>query len=499
MNVGLILIPPAGSNRETRLNEPAARFLAAAGQTTAQIFCQDRIADILQDLLREMVSREAPDWLNFLHDLRNGRNYARCEVTPSPDRETLLTFQRMPDGMAALFFSDISDVSQHRIRRHRTDKLATLGRLAANYAHDFNNYLAVIDRQLELMAVQDGLTPELARLLERAQSTARSAAGRSLELLTFSKPKRAAQKWIRAREIIGRLRASTAFMQSENLLLSFAADTPLAVNCDAIFLHSALLNLVINACDACGRNGSVSISAREATGADKQGRLPPERQGERWLKFSVTDTGPGIPENIRGEIFDPFFTTKSEQGGSGLGLSIVDSFIRSSQGMTYIEDTSPNGTTISLMLPADLPEGGARRPAKLQAEDGAGLRVLMVEDEFHLAESTRILLERRGFSVTLAHSLEEAMPHVLCECAQFDVVLSDVILPDGNGLELCRRSKAVAPDRPVLLISGNIPEILADGLGDCGADQVLMKPMPISDLAEALVASVAPVASGKSG
>ncbi|MCT8161377.1 response regulator [Pseudoruegeria sp. SHC-113] len=489
MNVAAFVVPAPEENTQTWLNLPAQRLATALGHTPGPRLLQGDLADGIEDLLKAGTSPGATDWQGFMQAIRTGARFARFELNFPPGRHQLVTFVHAEDGTAALFMSDISELTQFRLQRHRTDKLATLGRLAANYAHDFNNYLAVIDRQLELMSVQEGLSPDLARLLERAQSTTRSAAGRSQELLTFSKPKHDSRKWIRAREIVGRLRASTAFMQSEQLKLHFDTQSPLSVHCDAIFLHSALLNLVINACDACEGAGAVSILAQEARPDEVARWLPDAAPAPRWLKFSVTDTGHGISESDRAHIFDAFYTTKSAHGGSGLGLSIVENFVRMNNGLTYVEDTSPGGTTISMLLPAGLPHAPHERPSPTEDQVPDGFCVLIVEDEFHLAESTRHLLERKGFRVDVARSLDEALSLLQATDACYDVVLSDVVLPDGNGVELCRRSKAMAPDRPVLLISGNIPESLSEMLASCGAEQVLIKPTPIAELAAALLAS----------
>lgn len=469
-------------------NQYAKDWFEQAGKTRSFQFSQSTIVETLADLLFGDNSLPPPAWDRFLSEIESGVRLARLELSTFPNEQNLISVCNLETTGAIISVSDISQLGHRRKRLQQLDKLATLGRLAANYAHDFNNYLAIIDRQLELLSLQDPLPEQTQILLSRAQETTRAAAGRSNELLTFSRPRSKRQQSVFISEITDRLKSSTAYMQSEQLTIEIVSELEAVLKCDAIYLHSALINLIVNACDACGGEGQVNVNFSVPSEEMLNDKLPERTPGLTWVKLSVSDTGKGIDPDIQDQVFDPFFTTKQDQGGSGLGLSIVANLIKDSDGTIFVEETSDKGTTISLLLRSCSKPDVINAGKNLSKTNPDNQRILLVEDEFYLAESTRSLLVRKGFQVSLARGYSEAK--VLMENEQFDAILSDVMMPDGNGVDLCTESKLRNPLLPFLLISGNIPDSLSQPFKDCGADSVLTKPAPIEMLTKALLRAI---------
>ncbi len=466
-------------------NSYAKDLFEKAGKTRNFKFSQAEITRTLAGLVFGPVDKPPAGWSQFLAEIETGKPMARLEINIFPDTHYLLSICNAGMQGTIVSISDISQMGHIRKRQQQLDKLATLGRLAANYAHDFNNYLAIIDRQLELLSLQDPLPEHTQILLSRAQETTRAAAGRSNELLTFSRPRSQQRQSVLISEITDRLKASTAYMQSDNLTIEVVTELEAALKCDAIYLHSALLNLIVNACDACASAGHIKVSFSEPSDDLLAAELPNRTPDLNWIKLSVSDTGKGIDPDIRDQVFDPFFTTKQDQGGSGLGLSIVDNLIKNSEGTIFVEETSDKGTTISLILRSCSSPEVLNAGKHLTHREPSNQRILLVEDEFYLAESTRNLLVRKGFLVSLARGYTEAKG--LMETEDFDAILSDVMMPDGNGVDLCTESKAKNPQLPFVLISGNIPDSLSQPFKNCRADLVLTKPAPIAMLTKALL------------
>ncbi|MEP2783957.1 MAG: ATP-binding protein [Pseudoruegeria sp.] len=485
IGLSVFLSPPPDRLENFWANKTAIRTFVESGKPEGFQFSNDTLPEVLTHLMYGYETPQPKAWLAFLEGLSPGIGLRRLEFDRPDNQFNLITVWQDPKIGSLVFISDTSDMKHLRNQQEKSKKLQAIGRLAANYAHDFNNYLAIIDRQLELLSL-NAKEDDLA-LVKRAQETTRAAADRSHELLTFSQPRAKRKNSILVSDIIERLKTGTAYIQSGQMTIDFPTEIEANLSCDPVYLHSAMINLIVNACDACQRQGSVQISFKWPDRGILERYFPERDPRLDWVQISVKDTGHGIDPDIRNHVFDPFFTTKGDKGGSGLGLSIVSNLIRDSNGVIFLEDTSSAGTTISMFLPGEfkLPKQNVKSVPAVSKPNQE--HILLVEDEYYLAESTRNLLTKIGFLVTVARCYSEAKDQLDKHGSQFDGILSDVILPDGNGIELCSYSKAMLPKTPVILVSGNIPEVLSQPFIACGADRVLAKPAPIATLSKALL------------
>jgi CheY-like chemotaxis protein/anti-sigma regulatory factor (Ser/Thr protein kinase) len=214
------------------------------------------------------------------------------------------------------------------------------------------------------------------------------------------------------------------------------------VEVDASQLELALLNICLNARDAMPRGGTLIVSARNA--------------GD-MVTISVTDTGVGMPEEVRSRVFEPFFTTKEIGKGSGLGLSQAYGFAQQSGGRIEVESAPGKGTTVTLHMPATRPAAApSEEPQRARSDARASGTILVIEDDVSLAAVTAELIEDSGYTVKVAHSAAEAIEELKgTDAGGIDAVFSDVVMPGGmNGFELARKIRFQYPHIPILLTTG---------------------------------------------
>jgi two-component system, NtrC family, sensor kinase len=266
------------------------------------------------------------------------------------------------------------------------------------------------------------------------------------------------------------------------LIVNVDSDTA-PVHVDGSELELSLLNLTMNAKDAMGRGGVVTLLARNATAEEAP------RAGEPFVVVTLSDTGHGIPRPTLDRVFEPFFTTKGTGHGTGLGLSQVQGFCEQSGGAVALESTEQVGTTVRLLLPAaqgDAPQAAA--PTGVRAS-GLGERVLLVEDNDEVALTTRSLIQSLGYDVHRVGNAKEALRY-LAAGKPLDVLLSDVVMPGAmSGIDLAKLLKERHPHLPLVLMSGYTQNIAAD---DREAFQVLAKPVSPETLGAALATAVRP-------
>jgi two-component system NtrC family sensor kinase len=267
-----------------------------------------------------------------------------------------------------------------------------------------------------------------------------------------------------------------------SIRLQFFAHAPSAfVRVDAAEFELALLNLALNARDAMQKGGELTIATRTASLAGQSADLQP---GE-YVVVTVTDTGPGVPEALLARVFEPFFTTKKPGQGTGLGLSQVYGFCLQAGGIARMVSKPHTGTVVSLFLPA------AAAPTQVPAAShGTTLdgtlrgRLLLVEDNLDVAAAIKPLLEALGCAVRHVPSADDALKALDGEGGQFDVVLSDILMPGSlNGFDLAMMLRHRNPELPVLLMTG-----YAEKTGQAMASgfQILAKPVSAASLAKAI-------------
>jgi signal transduction histidine kinase/CheY-like chemotaxis protein len=386
------------------------------------------------------------------------------------------------------------DLRKSEERTAALRRTEALGQLTGGIAHDFNNLLSVIVGNLDMYRMADRSDPERDAMLDQMERAAGRAAALTQSLLTFGRQAVLAPADVevgRLLEDLGPL-LRTSVPESISLHMEYPEE-PLPCQVDRTQLESAILNLVVNARDACADGDTVRVSARFATGSEAPGGLP------RAVLIRVEDTGSGMPPEVLRRATDPFFTTKPTGRGTGLGLSTVVGFVRQSGGEVDIRSREGDGTTVDIWLPAregadagpEPAEGRSPTNAGIPATLPPGLRILLVEDEPAVRAVLRRALEGAGARVTEMDRADDAIA-ILAGGAEHDAVVSDVVMPGGkSGVDVALQARARRI--PVILLSGYTSGKGEDQIREA-ADAFLPKPVSV----EALLQTLARVLSDRS-
>jgi signal transduction histidine kinase/ActR/RegA family two-component response regulator len=357
-------------------------------------------------------------------------------------------------------------------------KLEALGRLTGGVAHDFNNLLMIINNNAYLLRRSDPTAPVAPRIaaIERAVE---SGTKLTRQLLAFSRRQAVNPELIPLQDELPQLVELMKPALGSRIAVKADVDPGASpVRVDRAGFELALLNLAVNAGDAMPDRGELCITVRNA----KPGEAP-GLEGD-FVVVSVSDTGVGIPGEVQQRVFEPFFSTKPIGKGTGLGLSQVYGFCQQSGGTVTIESQEGLGTTVRMYLTASgeqVKEKDAE-PARFQGE-ALRHRVLIVEDNDDVAETTRQLLEFLGCEVRRVESGNAAVLRLERDARNFDLVLTDIVMPGGlSGIEVLGYVRDRHPHLPVVLMTGYSNE-----LQKVSADEiVLLKPFSPHELADAL-------------
>jgi signal transduction histidine kinase/CheY-like chemotaxis protein len=330
----------------------------------------------------------------------------------------------------------------------QAQKMEAMGQLTGGVAHDFNNLLMVASSGMELLErTDDPIRRD--RLKDGIRQAIERGAKLTHQLLTFARRSPLSPEVI---DVGARIRDLDDLLERslrEDILVEFEfADGLWPIEVDPSQLDVAILNIAINARDAMPEGGTIRIGAHNyPAGGDV-----PDRD---MVRVYIRDTGAGIPADLLEKVFEPFFTTKGVGTGTGLGLSQVYGFVRSSGGEVRIESEVGKGTTVFLLFPRSsqaLPDQDTHNGTFIRAEHDA--IVLVAEDDEHVADLVCEMLRELGYKSKRGASATEAL-RMIEEAGPFDLVLSDMIMPGKmNGLELAQEIVRREPHLPVVLMTG---------------------------------------------
>jgi signal transduction histidine kinase/ActR/RegA family two-component response regulator len=370
----------------------------------------------------------------------------------------------------------------------QVQKMEAVGQLTGGIAHDFNNMLAVVVGGIDLARRRlNGPRREVLVHLTNAMEGATRAAALTRRLLSFARSEPLLPERVDSSELVSGMSDLLDRTLGERIHVEVALDAEAwPVYVDSHQLENAIVNLAVNARDAMDGTGTMRISTQNVTvAANEVGDIRP---GE-YLRISVADTGCGMSPEVLERAFEPFFTTKPVGKGTGLGLSQIFGFAHQSGGEVGIESEPGKGTTVSIYLPRT----SAAEPVLLhqvsQRPDAdihvPGARILLVEDDPRVRTSTIGALEDLGYVPVACSSGADAIQ--LFRSHEFDLVISDVIMPEMTGPELIRHLRTEHGDFAVLFVTGYVGEGESD---DLVGYELLRKPFTVSALASAVAAAL---------
>jgi len=369
---------------------------------------------------------------------------------------------------------------------HQAQKMETIGRLTGGIAHDFNNLLAAIAGNLEL-AVDAFEKGNAARpRLDAALTSATRGATMTQRLLAFARRQHLLPEVVDIANFVLELKdVLQRLVRSDIEVKTVLPANTWSVKVDPNQLEAAILNLAINARDAMPGGGMLRLETKNVL---LKGHQTSDHPPDDFVALSVQDTGTGIqPEHLE-SVFEPFFTTKEVGEGSGLGLSMVQGFVRQSSGWVSIESVVGEGTTITLHFPRAYEDTGKTNDvAEKEMPVGEG-QILLVDDDDEVCDVVASMLISLGYSVTTAHDAEQAL-RLFDDTENIDILVTDLVMPGGtNGIELARAVRQRHPNLPLVLITGYSATLSHDE--PIRGAVVLNKPFLRQSLAEAVQRAV---------
>ncbi|HIE28819.1 TPA: PAS domain S-box protein [Candidatus Poribacteria bacterium] len=352
-------------------------------------------------------------------------------------------------------YEELRDTQQQLIQ---AQKMESIGRLAGGVAHDFNNLLTAISGYTELTMMVLTEDSPLYGYLREVQNASERASNLTRQLLLFSRREPMEMAPVDLNRQIRELQKMLGRIIGEDIAVNLElAENLWAINADAGNIDQVIINLAVNARDAMPHGGTLTIKTENTIIDEEHSRRHPRARTGNFARLTVSDTGVGMDESTMEQIFEPFFSTKKEKGGTGLGLSVVYGIVESHEGWIEVESEVNKGATFTIYLPALM------RPASDEEDKttvsinqfrGQGERILLTEDDTTL----RILLEQTlnqiGYTVFPCANIVDTLKIFEQEKGQFDLIVSDVVLPDGRGTDLVLQFLEKQPSLPVLLMSG---------------------------------------------
>jgi signal transduction histidine kinase/ActR/RegA family two-component response regulator len=395
----------------------------------------------------------------------------------------------------------IADVTQERQVQQRAqsqEKLAAMGQLASGIAHDFSNILTTIIGFSEMLLTDRSLAADVRAQLDAIHQSGLRASGLITQIMDFSRGSTAEMRTVDVHVIVDEFVhfIRRTLPESIQITLDAPPSDVLLARADVVKLQQVLTNLAVNARDAMQGGGTLGFALFRVPGG---GPLPltgtPAPMPGPWVVLVASDTGTGIDEETLPYVFDPFFTTKGQGKGTGLGLSQVYGIVQQHGGLIEVTSTPGSGTAFVIALPEAATGGAAEPEASLPAPDevphGSGQTILIVEDATVVHDMLVVMLTSLGYRVIGAPDAQAALALFRERGPEVDLVLTDMVMPGMDGVEMARRMREQEGSRvPVVVVSGypadSVKGSTPHELASAGVVNWITKPFKPADLATAL-------------
>jgi two-component system cell cycle sensor histidine kinase/response regulator CckA len=387
---------------------------------------------------------------------------------------------------------------------NQSQKMDMVGQLAGGIAHDFNNVLSAIMMANDfLLNAHKPTDPSFQDIMQIKQNATR-AATLVRQLLAFSRRQTLRPQVLDLGDALSDLTMLLRRLIGEKVKLDFVHGRDLwPVKVDVSQFEQVIVNLAVNARDAMPDGGTLTVKTANITAAESVQLAHKGMPAADYVRIEITDTGTGIPADIRDKIFEPFFSTKEVGKGTGLGLSTVYGIIKQTGGFIYVDSEVGRGTSFHIFLPRHHAEpeveaeahatNGAAKPDAKQRTDLTGQgTILLVEDEEGLRSLNARGLRSRGYSVIEASNGIEAMEALEQEGGVVDLVVSDVVMPEMDGPTLLKAMRDRNPEIKVIFVSGYAEDAFEKSLPENQQFSFLPKPFTLSQLVAAVKETMAP-------
>lgn len=366
------------------------------------------------------------------------------------------------------FVYDISERKRLEAQLVQAQKMESVGRLAGGIAHDFNNLLTVMIGYAEMLHESDAVPAPLQAAVAEILAAARRAAELTGRMLAFARKQRVQPRAIDVNDVMRGMEGLLRRIIGEHIRLDAqrAADLP-AVLIDPAQLEQVVMNLTVNARDAMPDGGTLTVATDVVDIGEEQARRRPGLRAGRHVRIRVADTGVGMDADTLARLFEPFFTTKEPGKGTGLGLAMCYGIVKQAGGFIGCESAKGVGTTCSILLPEAATAAGAA-PLHSSSREAARARartstILVVEDETVVRQFVAEVLRAAGHVVHATGSPEEGLEIANTPGQTLDLLLTDMVMPQMDGVTLAARMRETHPALRVLLMSGYQDRAIPEG------------------------------------
>ena len=393
---------------------------------------------------------------------------------------------------------DVTERRRLEEQLNQARKMEAIGRLAGGVAHDFNNLLTAIQGYTDLaMMAAEEMEPLFRDLRQIRQATTR-ASRLTRQLLAFSRRQPMEIVSVELNELVDDMLKMLVRLLGEDIEIVTHLESELwGIQGDTGTLEQVLMNLALNARDAMPGGGRLTIHTENVWVDEGHLAVMSDARPGQFVRLSIIDTGHGMDSDTMQHIFEPFYTTKAQDEGTGLGLAVVYGIVRQHEGWINVYSEPEMGTSFSVYLPA------ASQAVSVSTDEtpdvailrGDGEHVLLLEDEDSVRAFVSRVLQEHGYVVTAASGQAEALQIFDRQGDTFDLVFSDVVLPDGNGVELVRDLISRRPDLRILFASGYSDDRAQWATIDRSSYQFLQKPYSLVELLSVVKQTLKPASS----
>lgn len=389
---------------------------------------------------------------------------------------------------AVMTFIDITGRNRLEEQLRQSQKMESIGRLAGGVAHDFNNMLSIILGYAEISMMDVPESDKLWRNLNQISKAAERSRDITRQLLAFSRKEIIAPKPVNLNANIIDTEKNLGRLIGEDIEFSFRPSTGLwTVKIDPSQLDQIFMNLLVNARDAMPNGGLLTVETANTQINESYSHFHLDAKSGDYVQLTVSDSGCGMDRETREHIFEPFFTTKGSGEGTGLGLATVYGIVTQNNGFISVYSEPDQGTVFKIFLPRLLEESTPDEQPPASRELAGTGTILLVEDEEMLLLMTTELLDKIGYTVICAPTPLEAISICKNVDQQIDMILTDVVMPEMNGLEMVNTINTIRPDIKVLFMSGYTADIVAKrGIIEAGVN-FIPKPLELAKLHEKIM------------
>ncbi len=379
---------------------------------------------------------------------------------------------------------DVTEKWQLEKRLAQAQKMESIGTLAGGIAHDFNNILSAVIGYTELSLIDIPKGSALQNNLQQVLKAGGRAKDLVRQILTFSRQRENELVPVKVSLIVNEALKLLRASLPTTIKMRHHIKSYLAVLTDPTNIHQVLMNLCTNASFAMQEEGGVlEVSLSDVDLDADFAKQHPDVKPGKFIRLIVSDTGYGMSPEVSERIFDPFFTTKKMGQGTGMGLSVVHGIVKSHGGTIIVESSPGKGSAFSVFLPA-IESEVTDQADQAQLVITGNERILFVDDEDFQADIGKRMLERLGYRVTAKTNSVEALDLFRQTPDEFDLVITDMTMPNMTGDVLAQKLISIRPDIPIIVCTGYSARINPDIIKEIGIKEMAMKPVVMKDIAQ---------------